>query len=387
MINKDLMNDLINATKESNNNVIFIGDGFQLEQIGESAKLFESLNNDNLFKQTYDENLFGSSTLTEVKRQALDNDILKLATAIRKDNKAYIPKESTKDIQVINDKQKFIIDFRESVKNEEDSVMIVATNSERMLMNKVARFAKFEKESKNILNREDKLISIANSNSLSNSETFIIKDFQELEKYNITLNVKDTSNTYDVYFTRATLDNGQTTPILFFPEMDKPSVYHSQIMKDVDGELRLLLSEEGLIYLDKRNKTKLSSEIIISTYGYAITAHKSQGSQWDKVFVNQNYIAPSWNGARWFYTAVTRASDNLEIYNSGKNISITNSEINNKIISEISNESKENSLSLQTDEQIIDSDEFKSFAETELTKNPNLTIEQILEYFKKCGNG
>lgn len=48
-------------------------------------------------------------------------------------------------------------------------------------------------------------------------------------------------------------------------------------------------------------------------FSYAITCHKSQGGQWNTVFIEQPYLP---NGIdvdyiRWLYTAVTRAKDKL----------------------------------------------------------------------------
>ena len=45
-------------------------------------------------------------------------------------------------------------------------------------------------------------------------------------------------------------------------------------------------------------------------YGYAITCHKAQGGEWDKVFINTFGV----KDLRWTYTAVTRAKENLEVY-------------------------------------------------------------------------
>ena len=44
-------------------------------------------------------------------------------------------------------------------------------------------------------------------------------------------------------------------------------------------------------------------------FSYAITCHKSQGGQWDTVFVEQPYLPgqPDREYLRWLYTAVTRA--------------------------------------------------------------------------------
>lgn len=48
-------------------------------------------------------------------------------------------------------------------------------------------------------------------------------------------------------------------------------------------------------------------------YSYAITCHKSQGGQWDRVFVEQPYLKEGVNKEylRWLYTAMTRAKNQL----------------------------------------------------------------------------
>lgn len=48
-------------------------------------------------------------------------------------------------------------------------------------------------------------------------------------------------------------------------------------------------------------------------FSYAITCHKSQGGQWNTIFVEQPYLpeGPDRDYIRWLYTAVTRAKDKL----------------------------------------------------------------------------
>ena len=48
------------------------------------------------------------------------------------------------------------------------------------------------------------------------------------------------------------------------------------------------------------------------TYGYAVTCHKAQGSEWDKVLViEETFPFDKTEHARWLYTAATRASEKL----------------------------------------------------------------------------
>ncbi len=48
-------------------------------------------------------------------------------------------------------------------------------------------------------------------------------------------------------------------------------------------------------------------------YGYALTVHKAQGSQWDKVVLFDESYAFREHRDRWLYTAITRAAETLTI--------------------------------------------------------------------------
>lgn len=51
-------------------------------------------------------------------------------------------------------------------------------------------------------------------------------------------------------------------------------------------------------------------------YGYALTVHKAQGSQWDKVVLFDESFAFKNTRQRWLYTAITRAAESLTIVRS-----------------------------------------------------------------------
>ncbi len=48
-------------------------------------------------------------------------------------------------------------------------------------------------------------------------------------------------------------------------------------------------------------------------YGYALTVHKAQGSQWDDVMLFDESWAFKDSRERWLYTAITRAAERLTI--------------------------------------------------------------------------
>lgn len=53
-------------------------------------------------------------------------------------------------------------------------------------------------------------------------------------------------------------------------------------------------------------------QVCVFDYAYAITCHKSQGSEWNKVLVLESYAPPNlWEMRRWQYTAITRAAKEL----------------------------------------------------------------------------
>ena len=77
--------------------------------------------------------------------------------------------------------------------------------------------------------------------------------------------------------------------------------------------------ESALEWRDKYKLGKLKERIgdVIPkefAYGYAITCHKAQGSEWDKVLViEEDFPRVKLEHARWLYTAATRAVDKLVI--------------------------------------------------------------------------
>lgn len=55
---------------------------------------------------------------------------------------------------------------------------------------------------------------------------------------------------------------------------------------------------------------EIRKEKTLWDFGYALTCHKCQGSEFDRVLVLEQ-IAPKWESARWRYTAITRAADEI----------------------------------------------------------------------------
>ncbi|WP_353159210.1 AAA family ATPase [Myroides odoratus] len=86
-------------------------------------------------------------------------------------------------------------------------------------------------------------------------------------------------------------------------------------------ESNRLYQEVLLDYEDEISKYKKNQKVKENEYfnalqvkfSYAVTCHKSQGGQWDTVFIEQPYLPEGINQdyVRWLYTAITRAKSKL----------------------------------------------------------------------------
>jgi len=338
MINEELMKDIVEFTKDRNNIVIFMGDGFQLEQIGTDSGLFSSLKDPSIFTKKYGKSLNGGIMLTEVRRQSLDSEILKIATIARMDNKIYVPEKSTEDFEVVKYPTEFQNQFLQSIKSEEDAVAVVATNDERIRLNNLARRVKFTNPTEPILPGET-IVAVANANLYRNSEVFNVASIDNMSepfpvKFKFQSGDKTVEEkTFNVIMSNVYNNEGKYVTMLMIPELNRPSLYHAQVLEAAKGSPMLMgfLRREGLIFRDTKGKERLEQELVIGTYGYAITGHKSQGSQWDKVYVNQNFTAPSWNPARWYYTAITRAARKVIVLEKSNQTKIVSEAVETKL--------------------------------------------------------
>ena len=86
---------------------------------------------------------------------------------------------------------------------------------------------------------------------------------------------------------------------------DESNHLYQEVMKDYEGEAQY------------RKFLKVKSNEYFNAlqvkFSYAITCHKSQGGQWNTVFIEQPYLPDGIDRdyIRWLYTAITRAKDKL----------------------------------------------------------------------------
>ena len=64
--------------------------------------------------------------------------------------------------------------------------------------------------------------------------------------------------------------------------------------------------EDALSFVERRESDEF-------TYGYALTVHKAQGSQWDDIVLFDESYAFREHRSRWLYTGLTRAAERITV--------------------------------------------------------------------------
>jgi len=87
---------------------------------------------------------------------------------------------------------------------------------------------------------------------------------------------------------------------------DESNRLYQEVMKDYEDE-----PSNYKRFLGVKNNTFFNALQV--KFSYAITCHKSQGGQWNTIFIEQPYLPEGMNKdyIRWLYTAVTRAKEKL----------------------------------------------------------------------------
>jgi ATP-dependent exoDNAse (exonuclease V) alpha subunit len=311
MIDNFILKDLIKEAFAKRSKIIFIGDSFQLEPVGEDPHLFKWEMVEPIYFKP--ENRF---ELNEVKRY--DGDLLKIATELRSK-----PENKIKNNISINglnspdllSEKKFTNALLKDIKNNSSYIVLTSTNQKRVDYNEKIRAVKYKtNEHLKYIQMNDSLVSISNNKFYSNGETFTANAPTLIGEFIIKIPnyKKDALSEYEALLYR---NNGQI--VLLIPKLLEPSLHGHQIFKAYDEGLFDMSAEFEKICFLINGKTKeifgFNKHIIIATYGYAISCHKAQGQEWDNVYIDADWLMPAWNTARWFYTAITRAKCKVQV--------------------------------------------------------------------------
>ena len=258
--------------------IIALGDPFQLPPVDKDQDN-GLLNNPDIF-------------LDEIMRQSLDSEIIQLSMKIR--NHESIDYFKGRDIIVMPK-----TDLNTGVLQWADQIL-VGTNATRVTINNQMR---------DLLGRGnkpengDKVICLRNywDNFATNDGPLV----------NGTIGYID--NVYESFNRIPPWVGGGPIKVLYADFISDSNADFGTLQMD---EKQILTGERCLdyraIYKLKSNRRTQHLVPMEFTYGYAITGHKSQGSEWDKVLVlEERFPFEKEEHARWLYTCVTRASEKL----------------------------------------------------------------------------
>lgn len=333
---RSLLRDLIHYVyQESSNMLMLVGDTAQLPPV--ASNLSPALERDYLvrhFRLKVD-----AIELTEVMRQQLESGILYNATFLRNQLFSKTPEISFtvsgfKDFyKMTGERLEDGLRYAYNKFGLENTVIITRSNKNAVQYNQyIRRTIHFYDDE---ISAGDLLMIVKNNYTYmaeSDKVNFIANgDFVEVVK------IRSFEEMYGLRF--ATLE----LRLLDYPDepyfeakviMDTLYSPHPSLSPEQYKELYRLVSED---YQDVANKAERMELIKKDPYlsalqvkfAYALTCHKSQGGQWDAVFVDQGYLTDEMVNVeyiRWLYTAVTRAKKELFMVNFHPKFYISNVE-------------------------------------------------------------
>ena len=320
--NRSLLEDLIKYVYDGIDcKLILIGDIAQLPPV--HLDLSPALNEETLeFK--YNKQVI-CKELTQVVRQKKDSFILENATNLRfkiANNDFSFPKLITGiDVVRINNGEDLQDALESAYSNEgiNNTTILCRSNKRANQYNQQVR-AKIRWQ-ENEISSGDKVMVVRNNyywqQNNSNSEFIANGDIVDIIK------VKETIERYDFRFAKATikmtdyLDNKELDVILLLDTLssENPSITYEQyqnLYKQVE------LDYKGEKEIRKKIKNNEFFNALQIKFAYAITCHKSQGGQWENVFIDLGYFTENMldkSYIRWLYTAFTRATKKLFLIN------------------------------------------------------------------------
>lgn len=320
--NGSLLDDLMFYVESGNNcKLILIGDTAQLPPV--NLDVSPALNVDTMSLH-YDKEVVHIE-LDEVMRQAESSGILYNATELREILQSHFIDQfqfqlkGFKDIVRLQDSYDILDAIMDSFRNngEEETAFIVRSNKRANQYNQQIRAKILDRESE--LSVGDLLMVVKNNYFWlkENSEAGFIANGDIIE----VLRIKSIMELYGFKFATVTIrmiDYPNQAPfetvlLLDTITSESPSLtyeesnqLYNEVMKDYEEE-----TAQYRKFLKVKNNPHFNALQV--KFSYAITCHKSQGGQWNTVFIEQPYLP---NGIdrdyiRWLYTALTRAKEKV----------------------------------------------------------------------------
>ena len=319
--NGSLLDDLISYVYAGTNcKMILLGDTAQLPPV--NLEMSPALETDTLAMH-YDKTVH-SIELDEVMRQEENSGILYNATQLREILKeAFITDfqfnlKGFKDIVRLTDGYDIQDAINQAYSNYsiEDTAFIVRSNKRANAYNQQIRTKILDKESelstgdflmvvKNNyfwLKEKDEAGFIANGDIIEVLEIFGFMEIYSFKFAKVKIRMIDYPNQIPLETVLLMDTITSESPSLTYDESNR---LYQEVMKDYEGETKFKQFQKV-----KENEYFNALQV---KFSYAITCHKSQGGQWNTVFVEQPYLPDGIDRdyIRWLYTAITRAKDKL----------------------------------------------------------------------------
>lgn len=320
--NGSLLDDLISYVYSGQNcKMILLGDTAQLPPVNLDISPALEINT---LERNYDKQV-DHIELDEVMRQEIDSGILYNATEMRELLKDHFIDAFQFDVKPFKDIVRLVdgYDIQDAINTAysnysiEDTAFIVRSNKRANAYNQQIRSRILDKESElstgdflmvvknNYFWLKDNDVAgfIANGDIIEVLEMFGILEIYGFKFAKVKIRMVDYPDQKPF----------ETVLLLDTIASESPSLTYEQSNK--------LYEEVMLDYQDEPNKYKRFQKVKENEYfnalqvkfSYAITCHKSQGGQWNTVFVEQPYLPDGIDRdyIRWLYTAVTRAKEKL----------------------------------------------------------------------------
>ncbi len=287
MVNETILFDLLSF----NVKCLFSGDGAQLPPVNGSCPLMNT----------------PSYTMTQIVRQAADNPIVKVATMAREGKR--IPLGNYDDKVCVVGRNALRGERRKRLFLEADQI-ICGRNKTRSLLNSEIRGYMGIPLTEYLPTEGEKVICTLNDweKPLDKEERFHLVNGIIGRASDIAPSMDDLAS---MEFTADFMEEGIRVPFDtgIFEKGDYTHMYGDRAVTLADGTL----VHEGNFELLRKLRAVKEEPICRFEFAYAITCHKSQGSEFDFVIVFDESWAFGEERNRWLYTAITRAKQKLLI--------------------------------------------------------------------------
>ncbi len=324
--NRSLLEDLLDYVSQGINcKLILIGDTAQLPPVGwdDSPAL------DIEYLQTLCNCEIHTSELKQVVRQAEDSGILYNATLLRTKialEDAELPLFDTHDypdiLRIEGNELEDYLNQAYSQVGRDDVCIICRSNKRANLFNQEIRNRVLFQETE--ISTGDLLMVLKNNYfwlpETTESDFIANGDMMEI------MRIRKLEEMYGFKFADVTvrlIDYPNIEPIDVKILLDTIAIEQAALPY---SKYRMLYDEVAKDYEDIPNKRKRTAAIKENPYinalqvkfAYALTCHKTQGGQWNTVFIDQGYFTDDMLNIeflRWMYTAITRTTKQVYLLN------------------------------------------------------------------------